>query len=130
MAVLFPDIEKVIVAYLNGALTASDYAGTVVATKKALPDAEQPSTQIVVTVSYGREQDYVLKGASLTLDVWADDYAEASGLALWLEAVIRDLAGDPIKQVTVALGPVRGADNTRQEHRMLDVQLLVKGSTI
>jgi hypothetical protein len=130
MAVQFPDIEKTVVSYLNTALSGSTYAGTRVATKKALPDEVQPAQQIVVTVAYNGEENFVLKRASLTLDVWADDYATASGLALWVEAKIRDLAGNPVKQVIVRLGPVRGSDESRQEHRMLDVELLVKGTTI
>jgi hypothetical protein len=130
MAVQFPDIEKTVVSFLNTQLASSSFSGTRVATKKALPDETQPSKQIVVNVAYNGELNYVTKLASLTLDVWADDYATASGLALWTEAKIRDLAGDPVKQVTVRLGPVRGSDNTRQEHRMLDVELLVKGTTV
>lgn len=130
MAVQFPDIEKTVVSFLNSALTSSAYAGTRVATKKALPDETQPAKQIVVTAAYNGELSYVLKTVSLTLDVWADNYSTASGLALWLEAKIRDLAGDPVKQVIVRLGPVRGSDETRQEHRMLDIELLVKGTTV
>lgn len=129
MAVLFPDVEKTVVSFLNAQLSGSDYAGTRVATKKALPDEVQPSSQIVVTVAYSAEQNYVLKSATLMLEVYADDYATASGLALWVESKIRGIVGDPIKQAEVVLGPVRGADDTHQEKRMLDVQLLVKGVT-
>jgi hypothetical protein len=130
MAVLFPDIEKTVVSFINAQLVGTDYSAARVATKKALPDETQPAAQIVVTAAYGSEDNFVLKSASLTLDVWADDYATASGLALWLESKIRDIAGDPIKQVTVRLGPIRGADETRQEHRMLDVELIVRGTTV
>lgn len=129
MAVLFPDVEKTVVAYLGAQLAGSDYAGTRVATKKALPDEAQPSKQIVVTAAYSAEQNYVLKGASLTLEIYADDYATASGLALWVESKIRGVVGDPIKQAEVVVGPVRGADESHQEKRMIDVQLLVKGVT-
>lgn len=128
MAVLFPDVEKTVVSFISAQLVGSAYAGTRVATKKNLPDETAPSKQIVVTVAYNEELTYVLKRASLTLEVFADDYSTASGLALWLESKIRLLAGDPVKQVTVRLGPVRGADDTRQEVRMIDVELLVKGN--
>lgn len=130
MAVQFPDIEKTIVTFLNTQLNSSAYAGTRVATKKALPDETQPTKQIVVTVAYNQEENYVTKVATCVLDVWADDYATASGLALWVEAKIRDVVGDQVKKAEVILGPVRGADDSKQEHRMLDVQLLVKGTTI
>lgn len=130
MAVLFPDIEKTVVTFINAQLVGSTYAGTRVATKKNLPDETAPSKQIVLTVAYNGELNYVLKTASLTLEVFADDYATASGLALWLESKIRTIVGDPIKQATVRLGPVRGSDDTRQEVRMIDVELLVKGTTV
>lgn len=130
MAVLFPDIEKTIVSFINTQLVGSAYAGTRVATKKNLPDEIAPQTQIVVTVAYNGEENYVLKTASLTLEVFADDYATASGLALWLESRIRLIANDPVKQVIVRLGPVRLSDETRQEVRMIDVELLVKGTTV
>lgn len=130
MAVLFPDVEKTVVSFINAQLVGSAFAGTRVATKKNLPDETAPAKQIVVTVAYSGEVNYVLKTASLTLEVFADDYSTASDLGLWLESRIRLLAGDPVKQVTVRLGPIRGADETRQEVRMLDVELLVKGTTV
>jgi hypothetical protein len=130
MAVLFPDVEKTVITFINAQLVGSTYVGTRVATKKNLPDEVAPARQIVVTVAYSEEVNFVLKSASLTLEVLADDYSTASGLALWLESRIRLLAGDPVKQVTVRLGPVRGADDTRQEVRLIDVELLVKGTTV
>ena len=112
MAVLFPDIEKTVVSFIKAQIVGTSYASTRVATKKNLPDETAPQTQIVVTVSYNAEQDYVLKTASLTLEVFADDYATASSLALWLESRIRLIAGDPVKQVIVRFGPVRSSDET------------------
>lgn len=128
MAVIFPDVESVVVSYFNAQLVGSAYAGTRVATKKNLPDEVAPASQIVVTVNYSAEQNFVLKEASLMLEIYADDYGTATNLALWVESKIRDIVGTKIKQATVLLGPVRGSDDTRQEKRMLDVLLLVKGS--
>lgn len=130
MAVLFPDIEKTVVAFLKEAIVGTDYEGARVATKKALPDETQPALQLVAMANYQAEENYVLKSASLLLEVWADDYATANAFSLWVEAKVRDIVGHPIKQATVLLGPVRDADETRQEVRRLDVELLVKGSTI
>lgn len=130
MAVLFPDFEKVVVSYLKTNLIGTQYSAAHVGTKKVPADDSQPATQIVVLGNYGAERDYVLKEASLTVEVYADDYATASGLALWVESKIRGVAGDPIKQVEVSVGPVRLADETYQEKRALDVTLLVKGVTV
>jgi hypothetical protein len=130
MAVLFPDIEKTVVAFIKAQIVGTAFASTRVATKKNFPDEIAPQTQIVVNVSYNEELNFVLKTASLTLEVFADDYATASSLGLWLESRIRLLAGDLVKQVIVRLGPVRMSDETRQEVRMIDVELLVKGTTV
>lgn len=130
MAVQFPDIEKTVVAFLNAELDGTAYDGIRVATKKeALGDA-QPASQVIVNASYGPERDYVLKSVSLTLEVFSDSYAIANSLSLWLEAKIRDIVGTEVKLVNVLLGPVRQSDPNHQEVRALDIELLVKGSTI
>lgn len=128
MAVIFPDIEKVVVAYLASALSATAYSGTRVATKRAQPDQAQPSRQVIINAAYNAERDFVLKSATLTIDVYADDYASASELALLIESLIRGIVGSPIMQATVLLGPVRRSDDTKQELRSIDVALVVKGS--
>lgn len=128
MAVVFPDIEKTIVAYLKAQLVGTSYASTRVATKKAMPDENYTGNQIVVNVQYQGEENFVLKTASCLIEVWCDDYATANGLGLWVESKIRGVVGNEIKKATVILGPVRGADETKQELRQLDVELLVKGA--
>lgn len=125
MAVKFPDIEKVVVAYFKTALP-NDVR---VATKKAAPDKAGANKQVVVTAAFNGIQNYVLKEASVTIDVWANDYATASDLALTVDALVPGLAGDPIKMAVVALGPIRIAE-TAGEHRSLDVQVIVKGSPL
>lgn len=121
----FPDVEKTVVTYLKNALN-----DVHVATKKVAPDATQPAKQIVVQFAYNREQNTVTRLGSLTLDVYANDYGTANDLALYVEAVIRGLAGGLIKKVEVAVGPVRQAEETEQEKRSLDVQLTVAGIEI
>jgi hypothetical protein len=121
----FPDVEKAVVAYLKNA-----FADVHVATKKVAADADQPSEQIVVQFAYNREQNTVTRIGSLTLDVYANDYATANDLALLVEANIRGLAGGVVKKVEVAVGPVRVAEETEQEKRSLDVQLTVAGFEI
>lgn len=127
---VFPDVEKLVVAYLKNKLQTyggSLAAGVTVATKKVAPDAAQPAKQIVVQFAYNREQNLVTRVGSLTLDVYANDYGTANDLALLVEALIRGLAGGLIKKVEVALGPVRTAEASEQEKRSLDVQLIVAG---
>lgn len=123
MAVLFPDVEKTVVAYLKANLP----NGTFVATKKPAPDAQQPEKQVIVSVAYNGENQQVLKYASLTLEVFADTYSDASALGLLVESKIRGIADDPIKKATVMLGPVRVAEDSEKERRMIDVELIVKG---
>lgn len=131
--VIFPDIEKTLVSYLvaalagNGSETAQ---GVRVGTKKAQPDEDQPAKEVVVTAAYNAEQDYVVKTASVTLEVYAADYATANSLSLLVEALIRGCTGDEIKKAEVRLGPVRIAEEGTQEKRYLDVGLVVKGTDL
>lgn len=127
MAVIFPDIEKTLVSYFATALAAE---GVRVGTKKAQPDETQPTKEIVLTVAYNAEQNYVTKMASAVIEVYASDYATANSLALLVEALVRDCTGAEIKKAEVRLGPVRIADESTLEKRYLDVNLVVKGTDL
>lgn len=124
MAVIFPDIELTIVNYLQTAIPEVR-----VATKRAQPDEEQPAYQVIVNASYNSEQNFVLKEASLTLEILANNYADANDLALYIEALIRGVVGDQIKSAEVRMGPSRVEDDSTYERRMIDVALMVKGNT-
>jgi len=125
MAVIFPDIEPVIVSYLSGVFG----EGVYVATKKAQPDNPQ-SYQVIVTGSYSRTNDKVLRDASAVIDVYADTYADASDLAVFVSAIIPEIVGSTIKKAEVVLGPVRQSDEAPQEKRSISVDFVVKGSTL
>jgi hypothetical protein len=128
VAVIYPDIEQTLVTYFNTALEGSDVR---VATKHSPPSGPTPTMQLVITVAYGQETGQrVTKDASLTLEVYADSYADASGLALYVESLVRDCVGEEIKRAEVRLGPVRTTEDSGQEKRSLDVALVVKGTTI
>jgi N6-adenosine-specific RNA methylase IME4 len=127
MAVIFPDIEKTLVAYFQTALAAESVR---VGTKKAQPDETQPSKEIVLTVAYNAEQSYVMKTASLMIEVYAEDYATANELSLLVEALVRDCVGEEIKKAEVRVGPVRIGEESQLEKRYLDVGLVVKGTDL
>lgn len=124
MAVIFPDIEKTLVTYFASALG----SGVRVATKHSQPDENMPDSQLVITAAYGAETgDRVTKEVTVTLDAFADSYADASELGLLVEALVRDCVGTEIKRAEVRLGPVRTNEDSEQECRSLDVSLIVKG---
>lgn len=125
MAVVFPDIEPILVSYLSGILSGDVY----VATKKAQPDDPQ-SYQVIITGSYGQTLDHVRREASAVIDIYADSYSEASDLAVFVSAVIPQVVGDVIKKSEVILGPVRQTDEAPQEKRSISVDFIVKGSTL
>jgi hypothetical protein len=130
--VIFPDVEVVLVSYFNSALAALATPlsnGVRVGTKKAQPDQAQPAKEIVINVGYNEEVEYVTKVATVTLEVYANDYGTASQLGLLTEALIRNATGSTIKKVEVRLGPVRTTEEGQQERRSIDVELVVKGST-
>ena len=126
--VIFPDIEITLVAYLKNELTNAGESSVRVATKKSQPDETQPTEQVVVIAAYNYEVEYVTKVATVTLEVYADDYARANALGLLVETLIRGAVGEQIKKVNVRLGPVRTTEEGDQERRSLDVELIVKGS--
>lgn len=126
MAVIFPDAESVVVAYLKDVLDNDVY----VATKKPAADAAQPSKQVIINVAYNEERWYVTKLASATLEVYAEGSVQATELALLVEAHIRGCVGDPVKRATVRVGPVRVTDAGPLEKRMLDVELVIAGSQL
>lgn len=128
VAVIYPDIEQTLVSYFN---TALDGENVRVATKHSPPSQSTPSKQLVITVAYGQETGQrVTKDASLTLEVYADSYADASQLGLVVESLVRDCVGEEIKLAEVRLGPIRTTEDSGQEKRSLDVALVVKGATI
>ena len=131
---IFPDIEKELVAYFNQALEniGTDLATDVrVGTIHSQPDQETPHKQIVIIGSYNSDTiDRVTKFATVTIEVYADDYATASSLGLLAEALVRESTGQHIKRAEVRLGPVRTNEEGQQERRSLDVELIVKGTDL
>ncbi len=133
MAVLFPDIEKVLVASLKASLASSGKAvanGVRVGTEKLPSSSSRPSKQVVIVGSYNQTLDPVRRTATATVEVYADKYADASSLGLLVAALIVDCTGADIKQASVTLGPVRLVEESTQEKRSMSVELVVKGSAL
>lgn len=127
MAVIFPDIEPILVAHLKTELVDAGYDDVYVATKRAQPDDEQ-SLQVIVNASYQGTVERVLREGSAVIEVFSTDYEDANQVALTVGAVLDSVVGDPIKMVEVSLGPVRLADDGPFERRSLSVDLMVKGT--
>jgi hypothetical protein len=125
--VIFPDVEIVLVSYLKSALASSGESSVRVGTKKSQPDQTRPAEQVVVIASYDFEVEYVTKLATATIEVYANTYARANRLGLLVESLIRGSVGEDIKRVRVRLGPVRTTEESDQERRSLDVELVIKG---
>ena len=127
MAVIFPDIETTLVSYFQTALASQNVR---VGTKKAQPDEQHYAKELVIVAAYNEEVEYVTKRATVTLEVYADDYGTANTLGLLVESLIRGSVGEEIKRVTVRLGPVRTTEEGLQERRSLDVELVIKGTDV
>lgn len=131
--VIFPDIEKVLVSYLDERLSSLELpeaSNVRVATKKAPADAPQPEKEVVVTGNYSGNLDAVRANATITIDVYASDYETASTLGLLVSALVVNIPSDPVKRAVVTLGPVRLADEAPYEKRSISVELVVKGSPL
>lgn len=131
MAVIFPDVEKVLVEAISTALAArtEPVAEDVhVSTIKPAPDfTPYPSKMVVVRGDGGPQLDWVRKLERVGITIWADTYAEASDLARLLEALLKEMTGDEIKLVTIVLSPVRVAEESPAECRYLTIEVTTKG---
>jgi hypothetical protein len=132
--VIFPDVEKVLVAGIKAALSqrTETYAQNVlVATRKPAPDFTPYPAKIVTIRSDGGPQlDDVRKQERLGIHVWADTYSDASDLARLLEALLKQMTGEEIKLVEIALSPVRVDEEGPQECRFMTIQVITKGATL
>lgn len=133
MAVIFPDVEVLLVEYLQTQLDlqATPLAANVrVATQVAPPQITRPAKQVVVNVAPQEVYNYVLQRSTVTIDVYASTYADASNLGLLVAALVPGMSGEQIKEATLRLGPVRTTEETDYERRSLDVELVVKGTDL
>lgn len=130
MAVIFPDIEPLIVEFLTESLATVTDTDVRVGTKKLPPEAPVPEAEVVVVGNYTGTADVVRQEATLTIDVYSADYATASDIGLLVGALIVQIPGEHIKRAVVSLGPVRLTDESPLEKRSLSVDLIVKGSTL
>lgn len=130
MAVIFPDIEPLIVEFLNESLATATALEVRVGTKKLPPEATVPDAEVVVVGNYSGTLDVIRQEATLTIDVYSADYATASDIGLLVGALIVQIPGEHIKRAVVTLGPVRLTDESPLEKRSLSVDLVVKGSTL
>jgi hypothetical protein len=129
MTVIFPDIEPLIVDFYDQKIAEStEYVlqDVRVGTKK-LPPGTGMVNQIIVTAGYGQTINKVMREATVTVDVFADGYGDASSIASLAAGFSPDLADDPIKFAVVSLGPIRVQEESKQERRSFTVDLIVKG---
>jgi hypothetical protein len=140
MAVIFPDVERVLVQALDAALSDidSDLTGDVhVSTIKPPADySPYPAKIITIRGDGGPQLDDVrkLERVGLMLYVHREDaslaYREANALARVVEAVCKTLTVDGIKNVNVVLSPVRMAEASPAEARYMTLEVITKGSTL
>lgn len=127
MAIIFPDVEKLIVSYLRTALDERGMNDVRVGTIKTSPGDNQPDAEVVITGAYTGSLDYLRGDATLTVEVYAGNYQDASELALIIGALVVEVPRDQVKRCVVSLGPVRTTEQGQQERRSLSVDLIVKG---
>lgn len=132
MTVLFPDIEPLLVEFLDGALAASNLpvAQNVRVGTLKLPAGDEAPREVVITAAYNATLTDVTRAATATIDIWAENYADASNLALLVGALIVNVPRDTIKRAIVSLGPVRLSEDGPSEHRVLSVDFTVKGEDL
>ena len=133
-AVIFPDVEKVLVAAVKAELETrtESYAQNVhVSTIKPAADiTPYPSRIIVIRGDGGPKLDWVRKSERVGITIWANSYSDASDLARLIEALSVTMTGEFIKLTQVILSPVRVDEAGPQECRYMTLELITKGSTL
>jgi hypothetical protein len=133
-AVIFPDVEKILVAEIKQKLNQRDetYTNAVtVSTKKPGPDVKPyPKKSVVIRSDGGPEIDHVRKLERIGVSVYASTYADASDLARMVQALMRTTTGRDIKQVTAVLSPVRVDEEGPQEARYMTFEIITKAKTL
>lgn len=132
--VIFPDVEKVLVAALKAELSSRSEpvaANVHVSTIKPSPKMSPYPTKIITVRSDGGTHlDHVRRMERLGLSIYADTYSDASELARLVEALVRTLTSNEIKLIDVVLSPVRIDEAGAQEHRYMTLQIITKGTDL
>jgi hypothetical protein len=132
--VIFPDIEKVLVADLKAALLDREesYAQNVYVStiKPAVDKKPYPSRIITFRNDGGPRLDHVRKLERIGVNIWCDTYADANALTRLVEALLEDLTGEEIKMVNITLSGVRVNEEGPQEHRYITLELITKGTNL
>jgi hypothetical protein len=132
MPIIFPDLELIIVNHLVAEFdaVAGEYGSVRVGTKKTAPGQTVPDREVVITANYTSTTQDMIRDASAVIDVYSNDYAEASLIGNLTAALITTVTGDSIKRAVVTLGPVRMAEEGPAEKRSLYIDFTVKGSEL
>ncbi len=135
MSTIFPDVEKLIVARLSSALSAMSGAlttGVVVATVKPAAGVKPYPAKIVTVRADGGTQLVrgLTKSERVGVNVYANTYANASGLALIVESLMRSGVWGDIKFVQTTMSPVRVDNDGPQEQRYITFEVVVKASSL
>ena len=129
-AVLFPDVEALLVDYLTEALADRDetfVAGVVVGRALVSP---RPARAVTVRDDGGPFLGDVRATARLGVNVWAQTPADVMDLANLVSALLTDSEGyGPIRQSS-ASRPVRIEDSSKQPLCYLTAELIVRGSPV
>lgn len=126
--VIYPDIEKVVIAYLKAnLLTITGYENVNIATIKS---KNNNLNEVIITGAYNSDINQVMRNASAVIDIYANSYEEANTLALLTDALIREATVNNIKQVLVVVGPTRTIEQSQQEKRSISVDFVVKANDL
>jgi|688.fasta_scaffold719598_2 hypothetical protein len=126
--IYYKDVEKELVEFFVDKLGTSVNVST-----KKLPadDPDAVANQLVLTVSPSGDKTPVTRFYGVVLEIYAEDYSEASNLSRSVEMYLRQAPEftDSIKRVDIVSGPIRLAEEGLQEKRSLSADLVVKAFT-
>lgn len=127
MPTVFNDIEPTLVAYL-----AAEFPDAVVSVKKPDPSTTPYPPYIITVRSDGGSDNQrgITRTERIGVNVWADDYADASTLAVAVDSALRACTAGAIKLCETMMSPVRVPNDGPQEQRYMTYQLVVKATDL
>ena len=124
-AIIFPDVELVVIGYLKTALAAHGYPGMSVVNVRT-----SATTQVWVRRDGGPVLDVVRESARVGINVFGTSEVAVSALARTVSALMRAAAnGSPIVRVTQGAGPVPIAEATGSR-RYMTFDVVVRGTEL
>ncbi|HKY57663.1 MAG TPA: hypothetical protein VJL80_06470 [Aeromicrobium sp.] len=129
-AIVFPDVELVVVEYLRAALAARPESFADAKVDIRVPSTVPPRL-VWVRRDGGTRQEATREVARVSINIFAGTEADATDLARLVRALLWAAPdGDPILRVNDFSGPVAIPDESQRKRRFFGVEVHIRGENL